>query len=258
MTMLETSAPAAEAAASAERPLAGKVALVTGGARGLGAEICRELGAAGATVIAADVRSELAEQVVGELRDQGGTAEALGLDISDAVAVEAALRDLLQRHGALDILINNAGVDVTVGIDEMSIEEWDRIMSVNLRAPFVLSRLALAHMKERAEGHIVNIVSTAAKRAWANAAAYHASKWGLLGFSHALHVEGRAVGVKVTAVISGGMRTEFLFERFPDLDPGLLQDPRNVARTVRFVLTQPEGTVIPEITVLPMRETSWP
>ncbi len=258
MTMLETSAPAADMAASAERPLAGKVALVTGGARGLGAEICRELGAAGATVIAADVRSELAEQVVGELRDQGGTAEALGLDISDAGAVEAALLDLLQRHGSLDILINNAGVDVTVGIDEMSVEEWDRIMSVNLRAPFVLSRLALAHMKERGEGHIVNIVSTAAKRAWPNASAYHASKWGLLGFSHAIHAEARTYGVRVTAVVAGGMRTPFLFERFPDLDPGLLQDPATVAETIRFVLELPAESVIPEVTVLPMRETSWP
>jgi short-subunit dehydrogenase len=80
----------------------------------------------------------------------------------------------------------------------------------------------------------------------------------LLGLSHALHVEGRAVGIKVTAVVAGGMRTPFLLDRFPDIDLGLLQEPRNVAETIRFVLTQPEGTVIPEVTVLPMRETSWP
>ena len=113
-------------------------------------------------------------------------------------------------------------------------------------------------MRARRSGQIVNIISTAGKRAWANASAYHASKWGLLGFSHALHVEGRAVGIKVTAVIAGGMRTPFLFDRFPDLDPGLLQEPRTVAETIRFVLTQPRESVIPEIMVLPMRETSWP
>src|SRR6476646_2590861 len=104
----------------------------------------------------------------------------------------------------------------------------------------------------------VNIVSTAAKRAWANASAYHASKWGLLGLSHALHVEARPHGVKVTAVVAGGMRTPFLLDRFPDLDPGVLQDPANVAETVRFVLTQPDETVIPEVMVIPMRESSWP
>ncbi len=94
--------------------------------------------------------------------------------------------------------------------------------------------------------------------AQARLAAYHASKWGLLGLSHALHVEARPHRVKVTAVVAGGMRTPFLLDRFPDLDPGLLQDPKNVAETVRFVLTQPRETVIPEVLVLPMRETSWP
>jgi short-subunit dehydrogenase len=113
-------------------------------------------------------------------------------------------------------------------------------------------------MTPRHSGHIINIVSTAAKRAWANASAYHASKWGLLGLSHALHVEARKHGVKVTALVAGGIRTPFLLERFPDIDPGVLQDPRNVAATVRFLLSQPAETVIPEIMVLPMRETSWP
>ena len=79
-----------------------------------------------------------------------------------------------------------------------------------------------------------------------------------MGFTHALHVEARQRGVKVTAVIAGGMRTPFLFDRFPDLDPNLLQDPHNVAATIRYVLSQPAETVIPEVMVLPMRETSWP
>ena len=112
--------------------------------------------------------------------------------------------------------------------------------------------------RQQGQGHIINIVSTAAKRAWPNAAAYHASKWGLLGLSHALHTEARPHGVKVTAVIAGGMRTPFLLDRFPDLDTSLLQDPANVAETVRFVLSQPAETVIPEVMVIPMRESSWP
>ncbi|HSH21274.1 MAG TPA: SDR family oxidoreductase [Candidatus Caenarcaniphilales bacterium] len=249
-------APAAQAAIGG--PLEGGVALVTGGARGLGAEICRELAGAGMTVVAADVRNDLAAALCDELTAAGQHAEPLALDITDAPAAEREIERLIARHGALDVLVNNAGIDRTVAVDELEVDEWDRIMAVNLRAPFVLSRGVLPHMRERGRGHIINIVSTAAKRAWANAAAYHASKWGLLGFSHALHVEARTHGVKVTAIVAGGMRTPFLFERFPDLDPGVLQDPRNVAATVRFVLTQPAETVIPELMVLPMRENSWP
>ncbi len=132
------------------------------------------------------------------------------------------------------------------------------LLGVNLDGPFWMSRAALRVMRQQGSGHIVNVASTAAKRAWANAAAYHASKWGLLGLSHALHVEARAYGVKVTAIVAGGMRTPFLFDRFPDLDPALLQDPECVATTIAFVLAMPAGTVIPELTVLPMGETSWP
>src|SRR4051812_27462829 len=121
-----------------------------------------------------------------------------------------------------------------------------------------MTRAALPALRASGHGHIVNIASTAAKRAWENASAYHASKWGLLGLSHALHTEGRPHGIKVTAIITGGMRTAFLLDRFPDIDVTTLQDPQNVADTVRFCLLQPAGTVIPELMVLPMKETSWP
>jgi NAD(P)-dependent dehydrogenase (short-subunit alcohol dehydrogenase family) len=172
--------------------------------------------------------------------------------------VDEAVRELIAGYGAVDVLVNNAGTDRTVPFEELGVDDWDRVLAVNLRGPFVMSRAVFPHMCERGGGHIVNIVSTAAKRAWANAAAYHASKWGLLGLSHALHVEARARGVKVTAVIAGGMRTPFLLDRFPELDPAVLQDPENVARTIAFVLMQPAETVVPEVSVLPMRETSWP
>jgi NAD(P)-dependent dehydrogenase (short-subunit alcohol dehydrogenase family) len=244
--------------------LRGKVALVTGGAGGLGTAICRMLLAECATAVVADVRGEQTEQVATALlteqpaRPLAGSAEPLALDVTNEASADAAIQTVLERHGRLDILVNNAGIDVTLPVEEIAVSEWDRILAVNLRGPFVLSRLAFPAMRRQGSGQIVNIVSTAAKRAWANASAYHASKWGLLGLSHALHVEGRAVGIGVTAVIAGGMRTPFLFDRFPDLDPDLLQEPASVANTVRFVLTQPTGTVVPEITVLPFRETSWP
>ena len=209
---------------------------------------------AGASVVAADVRGDAASALARE--HEGVTAAELDLTSSDAV--ERVMADVVATFGRLDILINNAGTDVTLPVDELSVAEWDRVMDVNLRAPFLLSRLAFRHMSEAGGGQIVNIVSTAAKRAWANATVYHASKWGLLGFSHALHVEGRPRGIKVCAVVSGGMRTPFLLDRFPDIDESTLQDPEDVAEAIGFVLTRPGGVVIPELMVLPMRETSWP
>lgn len=238
--------------------LTGRVALVTGGGGGLGAALCTTLAEAGATVVVGDVRADRAEAVAAAVRATGGKATGLALDVTDVRGAGEVVREVVATHGTLDVLVNNAGTDVTVPFEALVPEDWDRVVGVNLRGPFVMARHAFPLMRAHGRGHIVNIVSTAAKRAWANAAAYHASKWGLLGLSHALHVEGRPHGVKVTAVIAGGMRTPFLLDRFPELDTSVLQDPIDVARTVCFVLTQPDATVVPEITVLPMRETSWP
>ncbi|GAB1541729.1 SDR family oxidoreductase [Scytonema sp. NUACC21] len=238
--------------------LTGKVVLVTGGGRGLGEATCHTLGLAGASVVVADIRNDLANKVSGEIQANGFQALPLVLDVTDEEQVETAIQKIVSQYGRLDALINNAGTDVTVSIEELSIQDWDRILAVNLRAPFIISKFALPIMKEQGSGHIINISSTAAKRAWPNASAYHASKWGLLGFSHALHAEARPYNIKVTALVAGGMQTPFLLDRFPDIDVNKLQDPKNVAATIRFLLSTPEGTVIPEMMVLPMAESSWP
>ncbi|NJO75506.1 MAG: SDR family oxidoreductase [Leptolyngbyaceae cyanobacterium RM1_406_9] len=240
------------------KSLTGKVTLVTGGGRGLGASICHTLAEAGAVIVVADIQFDLAEQVAQELQTKGCEAIALPLDITQDQQAEAVVQKVIDQCGKIDILINNAGTDVTLPIEELTIADWDRVISVNLRGPFLLSKLVLPLMKQRGSGHIVNIASTASKRVWANASAYHASKWGLLGFSHALHVEARSHQVKVTAVIAGGMQTPFILDRFPDTPLEKLQDPKHVANTIRFLLTQPAETVIPEVMVLPMQESSWP
>lgn len=234
--------------------LDGKRVLVTGAAQGLGAATARALAEAGARVILGDRNSEGARRVAESL---GEGASAIGFDVGDAHEVEEAMDLIARRHGGLDAAINNAAIDFTLPLQELSVERWDAVMRVNLRGPFLIARRA-AEMMRGSGGHIVNIASTAAKRAWPNASAYHATKWGLLGLSHALHAELRPQGIKVTAIVAGGMRTPFLLERFPDLDPGLLQDPAAVAATIRFVLCLPAESVIPEVMVLPMRETSWP
>ena len=238
--------------------LEGRVALVTGGARGLGREIVRVLAEGGASVVAADIRRELAEETAAQVRADGCTSLAVELDVSDPSSVDRAYAEVEGRLGPVSVLVNNAGTDVTLPVEEVAIDDWRRVVDVNLTGAFLCAKRAIPHMHEAGRGHIVNIASTAAKRTWPNASAYHASKWGLLGLSHALHAELRPQGIKVTAIVTGGMRTPFLLDRFPDIDPGVLQDPANVAETVRFALLQPDETVIPELMVLPMRETSWP
>jgi NAD(P)-dependent dehydrogenase (short-subunit alcohol dehydrogenase family) len=238
--------------------LSDQVVLVTGGARGLGAAIVQRLAEDGARVFAADRDAERAQECARRLRSCDLEVEALALDVCAEEEVRRTMDDLARRCGRLDTVINNAAIDVTLPIEELSIDHIDRVLQTNLRGPFLVARAAVAHMRPNRRGNIINITSTAAKRAWPNASAYHATKWGLLGLSHALHAELRPMGIRVTAIVAGGMKTPFLFERFPDIDVSTLQDPANVARAVHFALTLPPESVVPEIMVLPMRETSWP
>jgi NAD(P)-dependent dehydrogenase (short-subunit alcohol dehydrogenase family) len=250
------------ASAGATQPkmatLSGKTVLVSGGGSGLGAALCRILSDAGAEVMVGDIRLDKAEAVAAAGAGKNACMHAMHFDVGDPAAAEGAIDQAIRVFGKLDVLINNAGTDVTCPLDELSASDWDRVIHTNLYGPFLLSKYAVRHMKRNRSGHIVNIASTAAKRAWPNASVYHASKWGLLGLSHALHAELRPFNIKVTAVLAGGMRTPFLLDRFPDIDVATLQDPASVAATVKSILLLPEETVIPEIMVLPMREISWP
>jgi len=236
--------------------LAGRAVLVTGGGRGLGAEICHLLGEEGAHVIVTDLEEASARATADRIAAGPGRSCAFAMDVGDEAQVRETLRAAVEQFGPLDALVNNAGIDVTVPLSELESSVWERVLRTNLTGPFLVARHGMEHLVPG--GHIVNIASTAARRAWPNASVYHASKWGLMGLTHALHAELRGLGVKVSAVIAGGMRTPFLLDRFPDIDESLLQDPRNVARAVKFILTQPPETVVPEVMVLPMKETSWP
>ena len=236
----------------------GKIILVTGGGQGLGAAICRTMAEDGAKVIAVDVNESKLQNTVKEIINSGGNIKSYSMNVGDEKNVEEVINQIIKEYGKIDAVINNAGIDYTKSIEEISYDEWNRVIQVNLTGPFNVSKAVYPFMKKNGSGHIVNITSTAAKRAWPNASAYHASKWGLLGFSHALHSEARKDNIKVTALIAGGMQTPFILERFPEVDPNVLQDPKNVAETIKYILCQPEATVIPEVMVIPMRETSWP
>jgi NAD(P)-dependent dehydrogenase (short-subunit alcohol dehydrogenase family) len=256
--MAETGMAATAAISDATRSLRGKAVFITGAASGLGAALATRLAGLGADIVAGDIRAARLADATDRLRAQGVRAHAIGFDVSDPAAAARAIGEALDTMGRLDILINNAGTDVTLPIAELTEADWLRVINTNLNGPFLLSKYAAQHMRRAGDGHIVNIASTAAKRAWPNASAYHASKWGLLGLSHALHAELRPHGIRVTAVIAGGMRTPFLLDRFPELDPATLQDPADVAQAIASVLLLPPGSVVAELTVLPPQETSWP
>jgi NAD(P)-dependent dehydrogenase (short-subunit alcohol dehydrogenase family) len=178
------------------------------------------------------------------------------------VDVRSAVDESLRTWDRLDVAVNCAGVDFVQGIDDLTVEQWDRVLGVNLRGPFLVAKAVFPIMQRQRKGDVVNVASTAALRAWANASAYHASKWGLIGLSRALGVEGRPHGIRVTALIPGGMNTHW-FDRFPEQgiplpDEHHLQDPATVADTILYAVSLPRGSAIQEVLITPLTETSWP
>jgi NAD(P)-dependent dehydrogenase (short-subunit alcohol dehydrogenase family) len=245
-----------------ENSLKGKVALVTGAGSGLGEATAWAFAKEGCLVACIDVNQAAVENVCASLKTQGMESIALSCDVSNVEAVFTTVNKVEEAWGRLDIVVNCAGIDHTLSVDEMTIEQWDQIINVNLRGPFLFAKASFPFMRRQNSGHVINIASTAAVRAWANATAYHATKWGLVGFSRGLGVEGRPYGIRVTTIISGGMHTHF-FDRFleqgiPMPDPKNLQDPANVATVIVFSAKFPAESALQEVIVTPLTEASWP
>lgn len=242
--------------------LTGRVALITGVGSGLGQATANAFAEAGCTIAGLDINVEAGHENGAQTGACGSDAYIQQCDVSDASAVHQAVANVVDRSGRLDFAVNCAGIDHTVSIDEMTIDQWDQIMAVNLRGPFLVAKAVLPTMRRLQFGHIVNVASTASLRVWSDVSAYAASKWGLVGLSRALGVEGRVDGIRSTTVIPGGMRTHF-FDRFseqgiPMPDEANLQDPRTVAHVILQTVSLPPESVVQEVMVTPLNETSWP
>ena len=189
--------------------LGGKVALVTGAGRGIGAAIARRLGASGAHVIV-NYRSSEAEAhaVTKSILDAGGHAVAVQGDIGDAESTEALFAGVLKQHGDLDILINNAGVVKDGLLVTMRDADWQRVIDVNLTGLMRTTRLALRSMMRARKGSIVNLASIQALRGGRGQANYAAAKAGVLGLTRAAALEVADRGVRVNAVLPGFIETD--------------------------------------------------
>ena len=187
----------------------GKVALVTGAARGIGRAIAVRLAAGGASVVVNYRGNEAAAQeTVAQITAAGGAAVAIKADVSQAAEVEALVKQTLERFGRIDILVNNAGITRDTLILRMSEADWDAVLDTNLKGAYLCSRAALRSMLRQRGGRIINITSVAGIMGNAGQTNYSASKAGLIGFTRALAREVASRGITVNAVAPGYIETE--------------------------------------------------
>ena len=191
--------------------LAGKLALVTGASRGIGAAIARDLAAAGGRVVVNyRERRDAAEAVAADIRTAGGFAEVLGFDVADGDAVDAAIRDVAARLGNVDILVNNAGVSADGLILRTSDEAWDRVLDVNLKGVFNCTKAVSRAMMRARSGRIVNISSVVGFMGNTGQSTYAAAKAGVIGFTKAAARELASRDITVNAVAPGLIATDML------------------------------------------------
>jgi 3-oxoacyl-[acyl-carrier protein] reductase len=222
--------------------LTSKVALVTGASRGIGAAIARRLAAQGAIVVAA-ARGTNAESNVADIVLNGGTAQAVSLDVTDPAAVETVVKDVLAMHGRIDILVNNAGITRDQLLMRMKRDDWDAVIATNLTAAYTCSQAVLRPMIKQRGGRIITISSVVGQMGNAGQVNYAASKAGLIGLSKALAREVASRGITVNVVAPGMIDTDMTkaltgatAETWALQIPlGRLGTPDEVANTVCFL-----------------------
>ena len=212
--------------------LKGRVVLVTGAGRGIGRALAHAFAAAGAKVALLGKTKKNLLEVQKELKDSGAATVVLAADVSDEGAVSRAVAAAEQQLGPVDVLVNNAGIFALAPVEKMDTVAFDRMLAVNLRGPFLMSRAVLPGMKSRERGHIVNISSTAGRRGFAGGGAYCASKFGLAGLTEAMRYEARASNVRVTCVYPSTVNTDLVKKSGVDFKAERAIQPEDVANAV--------------------------
>lgn len=251
---------------SDEGLLHNQVTVVTGASSGLGRASALAFARAGADV-ALLARSERdLRAVADEVEELGRRALVLPTDLSNEATLIGAVERVVDSLGRIDVLLNNAGTDVPGAVKDLAVGDWDRVLAVNLRAPFLLAKAVFPTMQAQGRGTIINVSSVAGKRGWANAAAYCASKFGLSGFTQALHAEGKEHGIRAVVVYPGAMATNW-GEWTPETrQGGASKDrpaneallPEDAASFLVWLASAPQTMVLTETVLMPLNEQGWP
>lgn len=240
-----------------ERPLEGRVAIVTGAGRGIGRAIAMALAGHGAQLALAARREADLQAVRAEIETAGGQAACIPTDVSREPEVVRLVQETVARFGRLDMVVNNAGLGIFGPLAEMTAEQWDSVMAVNVRGPFLLCREAIPYLRQQPQSFIVNISSVVGIKGYANQAAYSASKHALMGMSSALAKEVQEDGIRVHAICPGGVDTPMVRQARPDLDPAVLMKPEEIAELVLFLVTRQGNAVVDQIHVRRAASAPW-
>jgi len=227
--------------------LKGTTAIVTGAGRGIGKEIALHLAKESCKVVLVSRTESELREVEKMIKNRGGDAFVVVADISKKKDIDRILKLTIEKYKSLEILINNAGVHIVSPILEVTEAEFDININVNLKATFFLSQAALKIMKEKRQGYIINISSTAALEVPARAAAYGISKLGVKGLTQALYEIGKEYGVKVSVIYPGMTDTKMLREINLPVDPSCWMLPEDIAGCVLFLLKQSNRVAVKEI-----------
>ncbi len=234
--------------------LAGSVAVVTGGGRGIGQAIVTSLAAMEATVVLTGRDETRVQQVASDLQTGGHRAEGIGCDVTDMASVEALGERLRRNYGRVDILVNNAGIGGPSGLlHELAPEDWEAIFNTNLRGVYYMLRSIVPLMIAAGAGHIINISSLAGKNPLPRGAAYSASKWGLNGLSYGVAEELRAQNIRVSVICPGSVDTDFSPRR-GGKDTQKMLKPEDVAHAVVMLVTQEPQSFISEVLLRPTQK----
>ena len=202
-------------------PLAGKVAVITGGGAGIGRVYSQRFAAEGASVVVADIDAKGAEETVRAVEAAGGKAAAVRTDVADQASVQQMAHEAIDRFGRIDILVNKAALFTAIPMkefDEIEVDEWDRVMAVNLRGPFLCAKAVLPHMREQGYGKIVNISSAAVLSGNPRRTHYITSKMGLIGFTRSLARVAGKDNITINAVLPGSTASESTIAAYGGLE----------------------------------------